>query len=79
MFTLQTKELTESVTLKNLPTIRQTFAVGSIVIIASYILEPYYPIAHWLPLLPAMGLMISAVFGVCPMVLVLQKMPWNKD
>lgn len=79
MFTLHTKGLAESVTLKNLPTLRQTFFVGSVVIILGYLLEGTYPIAHWLPLLPAVGLMISALFGVCPMALILQKMPWNKS
>lgn len=78
MFTLHTIGLTEPVSLKNLPTLRQTFALGSLLIVASYLLEGVYPIAHWLPLLPAMGLMFSAVFGVCPMVLILQKLPWNK-
>jgi hypothetical protein len=79
MFTLHTKGLTETVTLKNLPTLRQTFFVGSVVIILGYLLEDRYPLAHWLPLLPAIGLMISALFGVCPMVYFFQKMPWNRN
>lgn len=78
MFTLKTKGLTETVTLKDLPTLRQTFFVGSVVIILGYLLEDIYPIAHWLPLLPAIGLMISALFGACPMAFIIQKMPWNK-
>jgi hypothetical protein len=78
MFTLHTKGLKETVTLKNLPTLRQTFIVGSLVIIAGYVLAPYFPILKWLPLLPAIGLMISGVFGFCPMVQILQAMPWNR-
>lgn len=72
MFTLHTKGLSEEVTLKHLPTLRLTFVIGSLVIIAGYLLEPYWPLAHYLPLLPAFGLMLSGVFGFCPMVHVLQ-------
>ena len=78
MFTLKTKNLTESVSLKNLPTLRQTFVIGSLFIIASYFIEPYWPLAKYLPLLPAIGLMLSGLFGFCPMVHMLQALPWNK-
>jgi hypothetical protein len=78
MFTLHTKDVQEAVSLKNLPTLRQTFIIGSLIIIAGYVLEPYWPLAKYLPLLPAIGLMVSGLFGVCPMVHILQAMPWNK-
>ncbi|MCA9362491.1 DUF2892 domain-containing protein [Candidatus Kaiserbacteria bacterium] len=78
MFTLTTKDLSETVTLKNLPTLRQTFFVGSVVIMLGYVLEDVYPITHYLPLLPAIGLMVSALTGFCPMAYFLQKLPWNK-
>lgn len=79
MFTLKTKDLTEEVTLKNLPTLRQTFLVAASFIIIGYILG--YFVSSWfmiLPLVVAGGLLISGIFGVCPMVMILQKMPWNK-
>lgn len=80
MFTLITKNLTEAVTLKNLPTLRQAFAVAASIIIAGYILEyTVHPLFHWLPLLVAGGLLFSAVFGFCPLVYFLQKLPGNKS
>lgn len=79
MFTLNTKDLREKVTLKNLPTLRQAFVAASTLIVASYLLEYFvHPIFDWLPLLVAGGLMFSGVVGVCPMVHIMQSMPWNK-
>ena len=79
MAKLKTKGLTEDVTLKNLPGLRQTFIVGSLVIILGYILGA--KVNEWfmiLPLLPAAGLLISGVTGFCPMEFFMQRMPWNK-
>ena len=79
MFTLHTKNLTEAVELKNLPTLRQAFVVASTLIILGYVLAAFvHPAFEWLPLLVAAGLMFSGLTGVCPMVLILQKMPWNR-
>ncbi len=79
MFKLHTKGISETVTLKNLPTMRQAFVVASILIILGYVLgalvHPYFEL---LPLLVAGGLMFSGLSGVCPMVLLVQMMPWNK-
>lgn len=79
MFELHTKGVTEKVTLKQLPTLRQSFAVASLLIIVGMVLG--FLTSPWflaLPLLVAFGLMLSATVGVCPMVLILQCMPWNK-
>ena len=79
MAKLKTKGLTEDVTLKNLPGLRQTFVVGSSVIILGYVLGTVSPWFMILPLFPAAGLMISGVAGFCPMEWFLQRMPWNKE
>jgi hypothetical protein len=73
MFTLTTKGLTESVTLKNLPTVRQAFVVASGVIVASYALEYFvHPAFDYLPLLVAGGLLLAGSSGFCPLVYFLQ-------
>lgn len=79
MSTLKTKGITEAVSLKNLPTLRQAFILASGLIIAGYILESLVnPIFGWLPLVVAGGLLFSGVFGFCPMVYFLQLLPWNR-
>ena len=80
MFELNTKNLNEPVTLQNLPTLRQAFVVASTIIILGYILSALVnPLFEFLPLLVAGGLMFSGLTGVCPMVLLVQKMPWNRN
>lgn len=79
MYTLKTKNLTEPVALKNLPTLRQAFVVASLIIILGYVLGSLInPLFLVLPLVVAVGLMVAGLTGVCPMVIVLQKLPWNK-
>lgn len=79
MFTLKTTGLSESVTLKNLPTIRQTFVIASSIIAASYLLEYFvHPAFDWLPLLVAAGLMVAGISSFCPMVYFLQKLQGDK-
>jgi fatty acid desaturase len=79
MFELTTKNVSEPVTLKQLPTLRQTFVAAASLIIAGYVLA-YYVNENfiYLPLLVAGGLLFSGIVGVCPMVHIIQKMPWNK-
>lgn len=73
MFTLKTKGLTEPVTLKNLPTLRQAFIVASLIIVAAFVLAYYVnPNLIYLALLPAFGLMLSGLTGFCPMIFFLQ-------
>ena len=74
MYTLKTKGLTETVTLKNLPSLRIAFVVASFLIVVSYLFEGKYPVLHWLPLLPAFGLMLAGLSGFCPMVYFVQKL-----
>jgi hypothetical protein len=79
MFNLHTKNISEKVTLRDLPTLRQAFVVASLMIIIGTTLaltvNVYFII---LTFLVAGGLMISGLSGVCPMVLILQALPWNK-
>lgn len=80
MQTLRTKGLSEPVTLKNLPTLRQAFIVASLLIFMAFVLtiisSPYF---IFLALLPAFGMMIAGLTGFCPMVYFLQKLSWNKE
>lgn len=79
MSILHTKGITEEVKLCNLPTLRQSFVAASSIIILGYILGYFiHPGFMVLPLIVAGGLMLSGVTSNCPMVNILQKMPWNK-
>ncbi len=54
--------------------------VASSLIILGYILSAtIHPYFELLPLLVAGGLMFSGLSGVCPMVMFVQMMPWNKS
>jgi hypothetical protein len=80
MFTLRTKGITEEVSLRNLPTLRQSFIVASIIIIVAFILaHVLHPDFVYLALLPAFGLMFSGLTGFCPMAYFLQLLPGNKS
>lgn len=80
MFTLHTKNISEPITLKNLPTLRQTFVVASFLIIIGYVLGyTIHPYFMALPLIVAGGLLFSGTVGICPMVYIIQRMPWNKQ
>lgn len=69
----------KSVGLKNTRVLRQAFVVGSSIIILGFVLEALVDeVWGLLPLLVAGGLMFAGLTGVCPMVLILQQMPWNK-
>ncbi len=75
MYTLKTKGLTEPVTLKNLPTVRQAFVIAASIIVAGYVLgHVAHPGFNWLPLVVAGGLLFSGLSGFCPMVYFLQKL-----
>jgi len=79
MFELHTKNVSEPITLKQLPTLRQSFVVASLLIITGIILAYFVHNGFILiSLLVAGGLMFSGIAGFCPMALILQKMPWNK-
>lgn len=78
MQTLHTQGVEERVSLKNLPTLRQAFVLASLLIVLGYVLAHFvHPYFIYLPLLPAFGLMLSGLTGFCPMLLILQALPWN--
>jgi|AntRauTorcE11897_2_1112592.scaffolds.fasta_scaffold07151_2 hypothetical protein len=78
MFNLKTKNITEPVTLKNLPTIRQALTIAGLIILVSFILAEFvHPNFIYLALVPALGLLFSGTTGVCPLVLILQLLPFN--
>ncbi len=80
MLYLQTKHLQEPVTLRHLPTLRQAFVVASLIIFIAFGLgELVHPDWVYLALLPAFGLLFSGLTGMCPMILILQALPWNRD
>lgn len=57
---------------------RQTHLVAGLLLLAALGLSLFVN-GNWvyLTLLPAFGLMLDALTGVCPMTLILKKMPWN--
>lgn len=79
MFTLRTNGLSESVSLRNLPTIRQAFVVASVIIVLAFVLARFaHPDFIFLALLPAFGLFLSGTVGFCPLVYILQLLPGNR-
>lgn len=57
---------------------RQTHFVASLMLVASLVLaRTVHPAWMALAVLPAFGLMLDAVLGICPMTLLLKRMPWN--
>lgn len=79
MFSLTVNNRSEKVSLKDIPALRQAFLVGAIFIIAGVVLSvtvhSYFLI---LPLLVSVGLLLSALVGVCPMAAIMENMPWNR-
>lgn len=74
MFTLQTKELSEQVTLKNLPALRKAFILGGFVILLSFIFAFFVaPVFIFVALFPGFGLLIAGFTGWCPSERVMQK------
>ena len=79
-FKLKTKNLSEDVTMKNLPTVRQAFVAASVMIIAAVVLSKIvHPDWIYFALLPAAGLLFSGLSGFCPLVFMLQSLPGNKQ
>jgi hypothetical protein len=66
--------------LNGMRVLRQAFFAASTLIIVglvgAYFVHPYFLA---LPALVAGGLMFSALVGWCPMIYILEKMPWNRS
>lgn len=57
---------------------RQTHLVAGIIVWTSVLLAAFVgPAWIWLAALPGFGLLLDATTGICPMTLILKKMPWN--
>lgn len=79
MFEITVRGKDEKVSLTSMPALRQAFGVGAVLIIVGVwlgVTTNTYFLA--LPLLVSFGLSLSAVFGVCPMAVIMEKMPWNR-
>ncbi len=68
----------QSVTITTVPVMRQVLMVASTMLLVSFF---GYHIIHpgfiYLTLLVGVGLGLAGFFGFCPMMIMLQKMPWN--
>lgn len=71
---------TNNTALKGMRALRQAFFAASTLIIVgltgAYFVHAYFLI---LPALVAGGLMFSALVGWCPMIFILEQMPWNRN
>lgn len=57
---------------------RQTHLVAALMLVAALVLAALVdPSWMYLALLPIFGLLLDATTGVCPMTLILRRMPWN--
>ena len=57
---------------------RQTHVVAGILLTAALVMGfTGHPAWFYLACLPAFGLMLDAITGICPMTLMLKKAPWN--
>lgn len=69
----------EAVTTSGRSLDRQTHLVAGILVALALSLH-YWVAPGWVYLaaLPMFGLLLDAVTGVCPMTLILKRMPWNR-
>jgi hypothetical protein len=78
MCNLKTNNITQPVTLRNLPTIRQALTIAGLIIGLAFVgAEFIHPNLIYVALVPAFGLIFSGVVGICPLVLFLQLLPGN--
>jgi hypothetical protein len=78
MFLLTVKNQAEKVRLADIPALRISFGVASLLIVTGVVLAHYLnPLFLLLPLLVAGGLMFSALVGWCPMSIIIEKLRGN--
>lgn len=74
MFKLTVKNQTEKIALADIPALRKSFALASLLIVIGVALSQSVHGAFLiLPLLVSVGLMFSALSGWCPMALLMEK------
>lgn len=79
IFSITRKSTREPLALRDLPTLRQTFFVASLLVLTGVGLG--LAVNPWFFALDALvggGLLFSAVVGICPMVAIIEHMPWNR-
>ncbi len=78
-FAITRKGTDEKLALRELPTLRQAFFVASTLVLAGVglglMVSPWF---FALDILVGGGLMFSALAGFCPMVGIVEHMPWNR-
>ncbi len=79
MFEIKNKKTDEKIYLKDMPTMRQSFFVASMFILLGLLLAHFvHPYFIGLTILAGLGLSFSSIAGFCPLLIVIQAMPWNK-
>lgn len=74
MFKLTVKNQSEKVALADIPALRKSFAVASLMIVIGIALAQNIHAAFLiLPLLVSVGLMFSSLSGWCPMAVIIEK------
>jgi hypothetical protein len=74
MFKLTVNNKSEKVALADIPALRKSFAVASLMIVIGIALAQNIHVAFlMLPLLVSVGLMFSSLSGWCPMAVIMEK------
>jgi hypothetical protein len=62
------------------PVMRQAHMIASVMVFGAFILSHYvHPNFIYLALMVGVGTGLSGFTGFCPMVAILEKLPWNKN
>ncbi len=78
-FSITRKGTSEKLELNELPTLRQAFFVASVLVLSGVALGTFvHPGFYLLAVLVGCGLMFSSLAGICPMVAIVEHMPWNR-
>ncbi len=79
MLEIKIKNSENKVYLKDMPTMRQSLFVASMFILLGLLLAHFvHPYFIGLTILAGLGLSFSSIAGFCPLLIVIQAMPWNK-
>lgn len=79
MFEIKNKKIDKKIYLKDMPTMRQSLFVASMFILLGLLLAHFaHPYFIGLTILAGLGLLFSSIAGFCPLLVVIQAMPWNK-
>ena len=80
MLEIKIKNSSEKIYLSNMPTMRQSLFVASILILSGLLLAHFVHVYFiGLTILVGLGLLFSSIAGFCPLLMLIQAMPWNKE